>query len=234
MCQIIGWTTGSRLHFCCQILGRSIWVSWWCWCCAVPSQLLPKDHQQRAHITSQKKSSQSSSSTDTDVDCRKTRSTHTLFDTGMCLYCQSDRGDEQLHDYMTKNMGIKIRNSLSGNQALEIRINTAIDPTDARAIDLKYHLKCYTKELRKKASRERGQTTSNRDMSIRLAEYMFISLIDSYLCDGAALSLPECERLYVDILGEYGVDATQLRNKNGPHMRKIITDNIHHVKVVNS
>ena len=107
----------------------------------------------KEHISrTRKKSSLSSSSTDTDVDCRKTRSTHTPFDKGMCLYCQSDREDEQLHDCMTKNTGIKIRNSLSGNQALEIRINTVIDSTDARAINMKYHLKCYTKELRKKVS----------------------------------------------------------------------------------
>ena len=135
----------------------------------------------------------------------------------MCLYCQSDREDEQLHDSMTKNMGIKIKNSVSENQALEIRINKAIDPTDARAIDVKYHLKCYTKELRKKASQERGQTTSNRDMSIRSAEYEFISLIDSYLCDGAALSLSECERLYIDILDEYGINATS-HNRQDPLM----------------
>ena len=99
---------------------------------------------------------------------------------------------------------------------------------------MKYHLKCYTKALRNKASRERGQTTSNSNMRIRLAEYEFTSLIDSYLTDGAVLNLSECEMLHVNILVEYGIDASQLRNKNRPHVRKIITENIHHAKIVNS
>ena len=54
---------------------------------------------------------------------------------------------------MTKNMGMK-KKTVPGNTTLEIRLNTEIDSSEARAMSVKYHLKYYTKGRRRETSQE--------------------------------------------------------------------------------
>ena len=55
---------------------------------------------------------------------------------------------------MTKNMGMKKKKTFPGNTTLEIRLNTEIDSSEARAISVKYHLKYCTKGRRRETSQE--------------------------------------------------------------------------------
>lgn len=84
-------------------------------------------------------------------------------------------------------MGEKIRKSITGNDILEIRMNTSIGQADARAIDLKYHLKCYMKQKRLSEIddlEDDASSVNEHEVRIRSAELEFFSLLESHICEG--------------------------------------------------
>ena len=54
-----------------------------------------------------------------------------------------------LHEVCTFNAGEKLptSNKSRSNDDLRVRLSTAINPSDARAIDIKYHLPCWVKNV---------------------------------------------------------------------------------------
>ena len=168
------------------------------------------------------------------VPDRTTRSSVNPFDKSLCFFCQTDNKELSLHRCLSKNMSHSISECIKGNQVLEIRMNSAIGHDDARAIDVKYHLRCFTMENRRSQQRLREMSTDSQRDRVRSAEFEFTSLVESYICGGSILSMADCEQLYLDILQEYGVDVQYLRNQNRPHVRKLLTDSIPHIRIVNS
>ena len=49
-----------------------------------------------------------------------------------------------LHEVCTFNAGEKLQQAIKASQSddLRVRLSTAVNPSDARAIDVKYHLPC--------------------------------------------------------------------------------------------
>eukprot|EP00794_Sanderia_malayensis_P014548 gene14548-16051_t len=65
---------------------------------------------------------------------RKTRSFAEIFDSEMCIICQSHTGDEKgLHEIETMNMDYKLRNAIEKREddTMRIRMNSASDATAA-------------------------------------------------------------------------------------------------------
>ena len=63
-----------------------------------------------------------------------------------CFFC--DKGDtynEKLSKVATDNAGINLSKAvqLSRNDTFRVRLNAAVNPTDAHAIDVLYHRKCW-------------------------------------------------------------------------------------------
>ena len=83
-----------------------------------------------------------SNSDTVDTASRRTRSFADIFDSGMCIICQSHSGDEKgLHEIETRNMDYKLRNAIEKREddTMRIRVNSASDTT---AAEIKYHLQC--------------------------------------------------------------------------------------------
>ena len=168
-----------------------------------------------------------------NVSDRTTRSSVNPFDKSLCFFCQIENTELSFHNCLTKHMGQSIRECIKGNQVLEIRMNSAIGNDDARAIDVKYHLRCFSIENRRKLQRLKEKRTDSQHDRVSSAEFEFVSLIESYIGGGSVVSMADCDQVYVDILHEYGVDAQDLRKQNRPYVRKLITDRIPHAKIVN-
>ena len=90
----------------------------------------------------------SESNSDTiNTASRRTRSFAEIFDSKMCIICQSDSGDEKgLHEIETRNMDYKLRNAIEKREddTMRIRINSA---SDATAAEIKYHLQCWVRSV---------------------------------------------------------------------------------------
>ena len=74
-----------------------------------------------------------------------TRSKTIPYDKNVCFFCEGDAGYRQsLHSVLTSSAGESLRAAIemSSNDKLRVKLSSAIDPSDAHAIDIKYHEKC--------------------------------------------------------------------------------------------
>jgi hypothetical protein len=68
------------------------------------------------------------------------------FHSAMCFFCQKhDASLGKLHEVTSFNSGKKLRAAVAASDSdiFKVRLSTAIDPKDAHAIDVKYHLPCW-------------------------------------------------------------------------------------------
>ena len=65
-----------------------------------------------------------------------------------CFFCQKD-DDQNLFTVQTENAGKALRRAveISQDQVLMTRLNNAISPSDAHAIDVRYHKVCWTRHV---------------------------------------------------------------------------------------
>ena len=71
-----------------------------------------------------------------------TRSKTSPFNREVCFFCDEQAGYRQsLHNISTFSAGESLRAAveLSGNDKLRVKLSTAVDASDAHAIDIKYH-----------------------------------------------------------------------------------------------
>ena len=86
----------------------------------------------------------------TDLTTHLTHSMENPFNKELCFFCQEDKQNlGMLHEVCTFNAGEKLQKTIKASQSddLRVRLNTAINPSDARAIDIKYHLPCWVKNV---------------------------------------------------------------------------------------
>ena len=117
------------------------------------------------------------------------RSQSSVYNKQLCFFC--DEGpcwNNQLHKVATTSAGESLKKAveLSGNDNWRVKLSTAIDPKDAHAIDIQYHLKCWGKNvshiLRKP---EIPKNDSNDNANEIAAEIEFISLLRCSLKQGS-------------------------------------------------
>ena len=77
-----------------------------------------------------------------------TRSCTVPLNSNICFFCQ-EKGNEQLFKVCTENAGQALRSAVekSQNPVFITRLNTSISPTDAHAIDIRYHKSCWRKHV---------------------------------------------------------------------------------------
>ena len=71
---------------------------------------------------------------------------------GKCFFCQKGNNKDslgKLHEVSSKNRGAKLKQAVDILQSEELLVwlSATVDPTDARAIDAKYHKYCLTKNV---------------------------------------------------------------------------------------
>lgn len=96
---------------------------------------------------------------------RFTRSSTTPFNARLCFFfCQEDRKDA-VHEVCTFSMGEKLQKAVeaSNNQTWKVQLSSAISGDDAHAVDVKYHLPCWVKNVQRGATREGEGACSERN-----------------------------------------------------------------------
>ena len=137
-----------------------------------------------------------------------TRSCTVPLDKDLCFFCQEDT-DEQLFKVCTQNAGETLKSAVdkSPNPAFKMRLNTCISPTDAHAVDVRYHKSCWTKHVFH-ATRDQGDTKSSSKVhplqNACLIE--LINLVDVQTQNQADLSIDDIETAYTRMLGPDGME----------------------------
>lgn len=122
-----------------------------------------------------------------------------------CFFCQVDDG-QRLFTVRTENSGKSLRKAIeiSQNEVLMTRLNNAISPSDAHAIDVRYHKLCWTQNvfrvLRDDIRNQTRPVKSNLPMQMPCLIEL-INLIDSQTQNKAYLSMDAIETTYISMLG---------------------------------
>ena len=134
-----------------------------------------------------------------------TRSATEQLTTSHCFFCQKD-SDQSMFTLRTENAGKERRRAvqLSQDPALMTRLNGAISPSDAHAIDVRYHKVCWTRHvfhvLRDDACNQAKSTKNDLPMQIPCLIEL-INLIDFQTHNKAYLPMDVLERTYIAMLG---------------------------------
>ena len=134
-----------------------------------------------------------------------TRSKTMPYDRDVCFFCEKAAGyQDPLHSISTTSAGHSLRMAIEKgeNDRLQVKLSSAIDSEDAVAIDIKYHKKCWarnvTSVLRKGASNKSNSSCAG---SAEIAtEVEFLDLTKKILKDGQVPTMAELETAYVNIL----------------------------------
>jgi len=138
-----------------------------------------------------------------------TRSSTEPYNKDLCFFCQSDDG-KPVFCVRSDNAGKSLREAveIGQNPVFMTRLNTAIDPSDAHAIDVMYHRSCWTTNvfhiLRDHDAKE-GKERASMAQVASLIEV--INLVDYLTRQQTQLSMEEIETTYVNLLG--GKDALE-------------------------
>ena len=128
-----------------------------------------------------------------------TRSKAIPYDKNVCFFCAGDAGYRQsLHSVLTSSAGESLRAAIemSSNDKLRVKLSSAIDPSDAHAINIKYHGKCWvnhvTSVLRRGKSQapavSTDQPVSHRE-SKAAAQIEFLTMVENTLRNGTILTM---------------------------------------------
>ena len=152
----------------------------------------------------------------------------------VCFFCQkSGLRRNPLHKASTKRAGEHLRSAveLSNDDSLKVRLNTAIDPTDAHAIDVQYHNNCWNKYVCNVLRKANASGPSKSDAETEIAsEIEFLSLLDSLLADGNILSMSSLQATCHNIRAANGVKSPRVERKK---LKLLIQEEISDVEFSN-
>ena len=128
----------------------------------------------------------------------------------MCFFCKKAAGyRDTLRTVSTKSAGKSLHDAIgiSGIDKLRVKLSTAVDFKDAHAIDIKYHKKCWGKNVSTvlRQSSTEATSTSTSIASEIAAKIEFLSTTEIALRSGNVLIMPELQAAYDSILKENGV-----------------------------
>lgn len=146
-----------------------------------------------------------------------TRSQTSPLDKDACFFCDGQAGyREMLFNVRTLSGGESLRKAitLSGNEKLAVKLNTAIASNDAHSIDIKYHKNCWlnsvTNILRKPAP---ASGVPVRMASQIAAKIEFLTLTDITLSDGKIVPISQLQAAYKEILNANNVANETMNRK---------------------
>ncbi|KAH3891909.1 hypothetical protein DPMN_016019 [Dreissena polymorpha] len=134
-----------------------------------------------------------------------TRSATAPLSKDRCFFCQVDDG-QSLFTVRTENAGNELKNAMQITQdpVLMTRLNNAVAPTDAHAIDVRYHKLCWTNHvfrvLRDDARNQARPTTADLPMQMACLIEL-INIVDIETQNKAYLPMDVIESTYISMLG---------------------------------
>lgn len=150
-----------------------------------------------------------------------TRSSSAPYLSSLCFFCQTKDPKDKLHEVTSFNAGETLRAAVkrSSSDTLQVRLSTAIDPKGAHTIDVKYHLKCWMKNVEHVLSRstktstedeERPQRDSTEHQRYVLAETEFFSMLGESLQEGSILQMADLEKVFSEIKTANGIAESKI------------------------
>ena len=158
-----------------------------------------------------------------------------------CFFCQS-LDISKHHEIESPNTGKRLQSLIENSlrSELKVRLNTALNPVDARAIDVKYHKNCFKEELRKqkqllepkeekRKDDDIGTTNIKRNNIETIVEIQIINAFGNEIRNGVILSMNDIKTACDDILHSYGLAHLKDERKFSKRsLKEIISKNIHH------
>ena len=148
-----------------------------------------------------------------------TRSKTSPYDKNVCFFCEKAPGyRESLHSVCTTSAGQSLQAAIesAGNDKLLVKLSTAIDASDAHAIDVKYHKKCWASNVTsvvRRVSTDKGNCKSVDSAEIA-AEIEFLDTTEMVLREGKIPTMADLEAAYNCILqANHVVNPTCSRKK---------------------
>ena len=112
----------------------------------------------------------------------------------------------------------------SNDDTLRVKLGTAIDPADAHAIDIQYHLKCWSKHVSNVLRKSDLCTDNNSNISDEIAaEIEFTSLLKESLKQGQILSMSSLQDMYINIRSANNVPNPNCSRRK---LKSLIEDNV--------
>ena len=108
----------------------------------------------------------------------------------------------------TENAGLSLKEAIrkSGDDKLQVKLCTAINPEDAHAIDIKYHKRCWAMHVtnvhRRAINPMAFQSSAADEVA---AEVEFLNLVEHSLLDGNIISMSKLQEAYISILSANNV-----------------------------
>lgn len=117
-----------------------------------------------------------------------TRSQTSPYDKSLCFFCEGNGTTKQpLHNVCTFSAGEALNTAinLSNNGVLRIKLGTAINASDAHAIDIKYHKNCWLSNVTNVIRRDSLSNTDTRaeKISKSAARIEFVTMVELQLRD---------------------------------------------------
>ena len=149
-----------------------------------------------------------------------TRSQTAPYNKDVCFFCEKDpRYRETLSMVRTKSAGKSLHDAIeiSGNEKLHVKLSTSIDLSDAHAIDIKYHKRCWGNNvstvLRQSQSKTGASSGDNQIAAEIAAKIEFLTATEVALRNGEILKMSDIQSAYQSILEENGVESMTCNRK---------------------
>ena len=119
----------------------------------------------------------------------------------------------------TKSAGKSLHDAIeiSGNEKLRVKLSTSIDLSDAHAIDIKYHKRCWGNNvstvLRQSQSKTGASSGDNQIAAEIAAKIEFLTATEVALRNGEILKMSDLQSAYQSILEENGVESMACNRK---------------------
>ena len=137
---------------------------------------------------------------------------------------------------LTSSAGESLRAAIdiSSNAKLRVKLSSAINPSDARAIDIKYHSKCWANHVTSVLRKGKCQTETssvnqevNQIASKAASEIEFLAMVETDLRNGTILTMSILQEAYESILEENGFENPKCTRKI---IKQLIQDKIEGVE----
>ena len=161
------------------------------------------DERQHLHLVQVKEPSQ------------LTRSQTSPYDKNVRFFCE-EKGKQPLHNVSTFSAGESLNEAinLSGNNVLQVKLSTALDATDAHAIDIKYHKNCWLKNVTNVIKKAPASDKSSSDLvSEAAARIEFLAMTETALREGKILSMSDLQSTFEEVLRANDVSNATCRRK---------------------
>ena len=124
--------------------------------------------------------------------------------TSPCFFCEEIGNAKQpLHNVSTFSAGESLNKAInqSENDVLRVKLSTAVDATDAHAIDIKYHKNCWLRNVTNVIKKASFSDNSSSDLvSEPAARIEFLATTQTALREEEILTMSELQNTFEELL----------------------------------